>query len=129
MTTGGGTMWRSSASSISILALLALAACAPPPSAPSGGTGPQPPAAVQPSKTLVVITRAEPPSLAGRTIRSLGLTPDLSRRMFNAFLTIRNDAGAPTAYLAEAVPQLNTDTWRVNPDGSMDTTYRLKPNT
>ncbi len=34
----------------------------------------------------------------------------------------------PVPYLAEAVPQLNTDAWRVNPDGTMETRYRLKPN-
>src|SRR5205823_288854 len=27
----------------------------------------------------------------------------------------------------ETLPQLNTDTWRVFPDGRMETTYRLKP--
>jgi len=31
-------------------------------------------------------------------------------------------------YLIEAVPQLNTDSWRVFPDGRMETTYRLRPN-
>lgn len=34
----------------------------------------------------------------------------------------------PLPYLAEALPQLNTDTWTVSPDGRMQTTYRLKPN-
>jgi peptide/nickel transport system substrate-binding protein len=48
--------------------------------------------------------------------------------MFNAGLTIRNDEGQPVPYLAQSVPELNTDTWRVFPDGSMETTYRLKPN-
>ena len=107
---------------------LVLSSCAP----TGGGAGNAPDQTsgqqLQSNKTLVVLTRAEPPSLAGRPIRQLGLTQDLSRRMFNSFLTIRNDTGAPTPYLAEAVPQLNTDTWRVYPDGTMDTTYRLKPN-
>jgi peptide/nickel transport system substrate-binding protein len=49
--------------------------------------------------------------------------------MFNAHLTIRNEQGVPTPYLAEAVPRLNTDTWRVNPDGTMETMYRLRPDT
>jgi peptide/nickel transport system substrate-binding protein len=48
--------------------------------------------------------------------------------MFNAGLTIRNDQGVPVPYLAQSVPQLNTDAWRVAPDGTMETTYRLKPN-
>jgi peptide/nickel transport system substrate-binding protein len=48
--------------------------------------------------------------------------------MFNAGLTIRNDAGLPVPYLADAMPQLNTDSWRVLPNGTMETTYRLKAN-
>ena len=100
----------------------------------SGCIGPTPgrPAPAQgeapPTKTLVVATRAEPPSLSPKPFRSLGLTADLSRRMFNAGLTIRNDDGLPVAYLAESVPQLHTDAWRVSPDGTMETTYRLRPN-
>jgi peptide/nickel transport system substrate-binding protein len=31
-------------------------------------------------------------------------------------------------YLAEALPQLNTGSWRVLPDGTMETTYTLRPN-
>jgi peptide/nickel transport system substrate-binding protein len=30
-------------------------------------------------------------------------------------------------YLAESTPHLNTDSWRVTPDGRMETTYRLRP--
>jgi peptide/nickel transport system substrate-binding protein len=104
-----------------------MAGCAGPAGAPfpSGAAEQQ----AGPSKTLVVVGRAEPPSLSSRAFRSLGLTPDLPTRIFNAHLTIRNDAGVPVPYLAQAVPELNTDTWRVNPDGTMETTYRLKPNT
>src|SRR5207237_8710729 len=76
-------------------------------------------AEVQPSKTLVVATRAEPPSLSSKPFRPLGLTADLSGRMFNAGLTDRNNAGLPIPQLAESVPQLNAADWRVNPDGTM----------
>src|SRR5437660_6104500 len=99
-------MRRSRGPAALVFALITLCSCAPSPGAPaaSGSAGQAQP---QPARTLVVVTRAEPPSLAGRAIRSLGLTQDLSRRMFNSYLTIRNDAGAPVPYLAEAVPQLN----------------------
>jgi len=117
-----------------VLIAMVLAACAGPtgtnPS--SGATAPgaagAQPEAQQPSKTLVVVTRAEPPSLNPKPFRQLGLTSDLSGRMFNAGLVIRNDQGLPVPYLAENVPQLNTDTWRVSADGTMETIYRLKPN-
>src|SRR5207245_50430 len=35
--------------------------------------------------------------------------------------------GTPFAVLPEALPQLNTDTWRVAADGSMETRYLLRP--
>ena len=93
-----------------LLVLLVLTACAQP-SAGGGGARPnQPSDATAPARTLVVATRAEPPSLSGKAFRSLGLTADLSRRMFNAGLTIRGDDGQPVPYLAEAVPQLRTET-------------------
>jgi peptide/nickel transport system substrate-binding protein len=120
---------RSRSFGLWVLLMLFATACsgpaAPTGSAPSAAIAPE--QASQPSKTLVVIVRAEPPSLNAKPFRSLGLTADLAGRMFNAGLTIRNDAGVPTPYLAEALPQLNTDTWRVLPDGTMETTYRLRP--
>jgi peptide/nickel transport system substrate-binding protein len=117
--------WRS----VGYLALLGLvvAGCAGPPSGGSGGSQRASEPEAAPSKTLVVATRAEPPSLNPKPFRELGLTADLSARMFNAGLTIRNDEGAPIPYLAQSVPQLNTD-WQVFPDRTMETTYRLKPN-
>jgi peptide/nickel transport system substrate-binding protein len=82
----------------------------------------------EPVRTLIVATRAEPPSLNPKPFRQLGLTADLSGRMFNAGLAIRNDSGLPTPYLAQSLPQLDTDTWRVFPDGTMETIYRLRAN-
>jgi peptide/nickel transport system substrate-binding protein len=41
---------------------------------------------------------------------------------------VLDDQGNPQPYLAQALPQLNTDGWKVFPDGTMETTYRLKPN-
>ncbi|MBM2812217.1 MAG: hypothetical protein HW416_2976 [Chloroflexi bacterium] len=51
-----------------------------------------------------------------------------TKRVFNAALAMYDGTGAAQPYLAEALPRLNTDTWRVFPDGRMETTYRLKPN-
>ncbi len=48
-------------------------------------------------------------------------------RVFNAALTMNDDGGNVHAYLAESLPQLNSDSWIVTPDGRMDTTYRLRP--
>jgi peptide/nickel transport system substrate-binding protein len=104
----------------------ALVGCAAPARGPAGSDAGRPESA-QPSRTLIAVARAEPPTLAAKGFRTLGLTADLSGPMFNAGLVAKNDAGLPVPLLAEAVPQLNTDSWRVFPDGTMETTYRLKP--
>ena len=75
------------------------------------------------SRTLVVAHRHDPPSLAPKVAASNTAN---TTRLFNAALTLFDAQGAPRPYLAEALPQLNTDTWRVFPDGRMETLYRLK---
>src|SRR5581483_590533 len=51
-----------------------------------------------------------------------------ARRLVSAYEAIKDDRGMPHPYLAEALPQLGTDSWVVNSDGTMETTYRLRPN-
>jgi peptide/nickel transport system substrate-binding protein len=53
--------------------------------------------------------------------------PERTRRMFNAELVLFDGTGVPLPYLAESIPQLNSSTWQVFPDGRMETTYRLRP--
>ena len=110
-----------------------LAACAPPPraaqvpSAPAAG-GPVQSVPAQPSKTLVMITRTEPDSLAGTSMTASGTSIASKRRLFNAGLTLMDGDINPLPYLAASLPQLNTDSWRVFPDGRMETIYPLRPN-
>jgi peptide/nickel transport system substrate-binding protein len=59
---------------------------------------------------------------------SAGIAIDTTKRLFNATLAYDDERGAWHPYLAEALPELNTDSWRVFPDGRMETTYRIKPN-
>ena len=108
-----------------------LAACANPPPAARPGGAPsesQPSAPSQPSRTLRVVIRAEPASLGGTRLIPTGITTSFERRVFNASLILRSAEGTDLPYLAEAVPQLNSDSWRILSDGRMETTYRLKPN-
>lgn len=51
-----------------------------------------------------------------------------TKRPFNAALVIVDGVGARVPYLAESLPELNTASWTVSPDGKMQTTYRLRPN-
>jgi peptide/nickel transport system substrate-binding protein len=108
---------------------LSLAACAPPrgTGSPTGPASPQTGSAPF-DRTLSTAIRVEPDSLATRPILSGAFASfALARRLFNAELTLTNDRGIPTPYLAEALPQLNTESWRVFPDGRMETTWKLKP--
>ncbi len=123
----GELLMRLRSLSLTLLLALGLAACAPGPAgqdvrdvASGGGR--------EPGRTLVAGVRVEPSTIADRQLRSGGVALYLSGRLFNAGLALLDDAGLPRAYLAEELPRLNTDTWRVLPDGRMETTYRLRPN-
>jgi peptide/nickel transport system substrate-binding protein len=109
--------------------MVVLIACAAPtrPATPAeGGAGAEapPPRA---ERTVVVAVRVEPQSLAAKPTRSSGARVAASRQLFNAVLDLVDDRGVARPYLAEALPELNTESWRVFPDGRMETSYRLKP--
>lgn len=110
------------------MAMLTLSACAP--TAPSGQDGARRDTATSPpGRTLVMVGQVEPATLSSKVLQSTGgLAIGATTRLFNAWLTLVDGRGVARPYLAETLPQLNTDTWRMSPDGSMDTTYRLKPN-
>jgi ABC-type transport system substrate-binding protein len=74
-----------------------------------------------------MVVRSEANGAAARLLgaASFNATPST---LFNAGLVIKDQRQVASAYLAEALPQLNSESWRVFPDGRMETTYRLKPN-
>jgi peptide/nickel transport system substrate-binding protein len=78
-------------------------------------------------RTLVVGLRVEPSSLSSKALVGGGVKMKSSSRLFNASVDLIDDRGVPRPYLAEALPQVNTETWRIFPDGRMETSYRLKP--
>ncbi len=92
---------------------------------PSGDTEPAaggPPTAI---KTITLGEHYNTDALAGKYTTTLA---GGAKRLVNAGLTIKDNQDVARPYLAETVPQLNTDSWRVSPDGRMETTYRLRPN-
>jgi peptide/nickel transport system substrate-binding protein len=106
-----------------------LAACVPAPApsiAPGGASQPASAASRAEERTLVVAVRSEPVSLATRLLQPALVSISLQRRMFNAELAFLDDKGVTQPYLLKELPQLNTEGWRVFPDGRMETTYRLK---
>ncbi|HEY3117136.1 MAG TPA: ABC transporter substrate-binding protein [Chloroflexota bacterium] len=110
------------------LIILAISACAP--ASPSSSATSAPSAGVsQADRTLIAAVRVEPNSLAERPVLQSAAFAGfaLLKRLPNAELTILDDKLIRHPYLAEAQPQLDSDTWRVFPDGQMETTWKLKP--
>jgi len=104
-------------------------ACAPPPG--GGGQRAQTEeelAAAQASKVLTIIGRNQPVNLALPGLRATGASTSGSTGPFNAALDTADGRESNVPQLAEALPQLNTDTWKVLPDGRMETRYTLRPN-
>ena len=58
----------------------------------------------------------------------VGVSSSTTFRLFNATISQRDGQGTPRPQLATVLPELNTASWQVSPDGRMQTTYRLKPN-
>jgi len=75
-----------------------------------------------------MVVRYEPPALAVKALLDAGAGISSTTRLFNAQLDIEDGDGNPRPYLAEELPRLNTDSWRVLPDGRMETSYHLRPN-
>ncbi len=123
---GGGTR----AALVGFL-VLAFAACGGPYPAATSATGTRDggaaPASAAPraSRTVTVAIRGEPGSLNSK--RGAGLNLFATRQFFNADLARLDDRGVPQPLLAESLPRLNSEAWRVFPDGVMETTYTLRP--
>ncbi len=124
-------MIRSRIALTALMAAMVCAACAP--AAPPQTSVPGQPDSTgrgerRPTQTLITVVRVEPTSLASTPVTATGAGVAFVTRVFNAGLDLVDSQDRPLPYLAEALPQLNTDSWRVFPDGRMETSYRLKPN-
>lgn len=112
---------------LSLSIALLVVGCAPATAPAQMGSGTAPSASAL-QKTLVIAQRGEPPTLAARSLVTQGsglLIPD---RFFNATLDVWDMNQVSHPQLAEALPELNSDTWRLFPDGRMETRYTLRPN-
>lgn len=108
----------------SILATTWLAGACVAPAPPAQDTSARAPGEAQ-SRTLVAAVRYEANDLAAKT--AAGAPASFTKRLFNAALVLVDGSGATQPYLAEALPQLQTPSWQVLPDGRMETTYKLRP--
>jgi len=115
--------WTSWRAIISLLAVAATSAgCAGVPAAPGGQVSTAPRQAER--KALVIAEGREVDSML-----SFGNTDNEATEMAHAGLVVRNAVTfQEEPWLAEERPSIEKGTWRVNPDGTMVTTYRLRPN-
>jgi peptide/nickel transport system substrate-binding protein len=112
---------------LTFLVLVALTACAPPSrGTDQTGSVPAQDRTVASNRPLNMAVRYEVNDLAPK--RTGGAASTYTKRSFNASLAIIDDQAVAQPYLAETLPRLNTESWKVEPDGRMETTYRLRPN-
>ncbi len=99
------------------------------PSAPTptrSETAPSQAAPSVPQKALHIAFATEPPVL-DRTLGGGSGVYDWSA-FLSGYLTYTNFDAKPALYLAAELPTVERGTWKVMPDGTMETTYKLKPN-
>ncbi len=108
-----------------VVAVTTVVACSPGRQGTASEAVPGQPAAL--NRTLVIGIAAEPTTLAGRPPTTSGQTPGLPTMVFDAWLMVSDGRNNPRPQLIEKLPELNTDDWKVFPDGKMETNYRLKP--
>src|SRR5579864_7881532 len=106
-----------------LVSLFLLAGCASPQLPTTGSTSP-PSTPAQPT-TLVMAINQEVKNLSAKAYG--GVNPARTTRIFNAGLALADASGEFHPYLAESIPQLNTGSWQVFPDGRMETTWKLRP--
>ena len=111
---------------VCLVGLLAIVVGCTPAQAPQTERTGAPAGPVAPQRTLNMSLRTEVTGLMPKIPGSSN--PSLTTRIFNAAVAITDGKGAPRPYLVEALPRLNTDDWRLSPDGRMQVTYRLRPN-
>jgi peptide/nickel transport system substrate-binding protein len=99
-----------------------LVACAPavPTSAPSAPASPNAPAS---NRTLSLLMRVEPKDMLEATDDRFSI----HRSVFSANLGGWDQQGNSYGLLAARPPQPNTESWRLLPDGRMETVYPLRP--
>jgi peptide/nickel transport system substrate-binding protein len=115
-----------------ILASLVVVSCAPSApnqsgAAPSGPVGQ--PSVSQAPKVMTIAFRREPSSIEGFSgaAGTAGGAGEI-RDLIHDHLTKLDPNENPVVHLATELPSVENGLWRVNDDGSMDMTWKLRPN-
>lgn len=105
--------------------VLITAACGP---ATAPSTTPEQPSQPAGPKTLYIALRGEPAdiSMFGRPT-AIGTDEQERWTIFHANLTQFDPQDTPFAVVAQKVPSIQDGDWKVNPDGTMEVTWKIKP--
>lgn len=110
---------------ISMLTIL-LMACGPS-AAPSGGAAADKGAPAK-QKQLVMAMQGEPSSVVLYGRPSASSTPNYERYFaYHANLTMFDLQNSPVAHIAAKVPSIDAGDWKINPDGTMEVTWSIRP--
>ncbi|MBI4213964.1 MAG: hypothetical protein HY534_06600 [Chloroflexi bacterium] len=122
--------FRPASLSMALIGLTVLSACAP--SQTAGGPGePAAGASLQTEKTLTIAIQREPSSFDGQmTLDSTGGRTGGRNQIgpiTDAALTWTDENGNRKMGMATELPSQARGTWVLNPDGTMDVTWKLRP--
>ncbi|MPZ15200.1 MAG: hypothetical protein GEU73_12380 [Chloroflexi bacterium] len=106
-----------------------LAACTPGggPGAGSGGAGSDEPPASAPKAIAVALENEPKDPFVGSLFTGGGQIGANLRHAVHSSLAIYDERGALHPLMAAQLPDQEKGTWTLHPDGSMETTYKLKP--
>src|SRR5947209_10873383 len=101
---------------LSLVGLLLISSCAPPAETKESGRQQASPVV---QRTLVMFTGVETPSYADKALQIVPNPRAQGKELLNARLALRDERGLSRPFLAQALPELDTNTWKVFPDGAM----------
>lgn len=116
-------MSRRLSSLLIALTVLAAACTAPERSGPSSSQGER----AGPLKRVTAVVEGEHPMLISKLDKALPGAEAIEVAVASGF-AIMSDQGTLTPLLVEAVPTTENGLWKINPDGTMQTTWQLKKN-
>jgi peptide/nickel transport system substrate-binding protein len=111
--------------SLAVLVVV-LSACAPRPTPTSIDTGAPVGAPAQPTR-LTAAVLADPPVMIPKLEKVLPGS-EAMEVLVNSALAVNSGGGALSPQLAEQVPSIENGLWKVLPDGTMETTWKIRPN-
>lgn len=109
--------------SVALVASFLVVACAE----PAPGPRPAPAEAINGSRKRVTAAIFSEPLTVAPAINGNSAGADALGLLVNSGLTVVDRRGGRIPRLAETMPSLEDGSWRIEPDGRMETTWRIRP--